>query len=118
MRVHLARLLAGGHRVIVADEPITSLDVKIQLDFLNTLKFEVSKGVAVVVSLHDLSLAAQFCDRLLVLNQGAVVIDAAPDLALSDAILTRVFQISAERVAMPVGFALVPRREVGGPDVQ
>jgi len=110
MRVHLARILAGGHRAIVADEPITSLDVKFQLDFLHTLQQQARQGAGVVISLHDLSLAAQFCDRLVVLKHGEVVVEAQPAIALSDDILAPVFEIDAERVATRAGLTLVPRR--------
>jgi iron complex transport system ATP-binding protein len=111
VRVHLARLLAGGHRVSLADEPITSLDVKFQLDLLALLKHEVDNGVAVVISLHDLTLASRFCDRIVVLDHGEIVVDGAPGDALSDEILTTVFGVSAERVATGEGVLLVPRRE-------
>jgi len=113
MRVHLARILAGGHRAIVTDEPITSLDVKFQLDFLHTLQQQARQGAGVLISLHDLSLAAQFCDRLVVLKRGEIVIEGRPEIALSNDILAAVFEIDAERISTPGGIALVPRRTHG-----
>lgn len=108
MRVHLARLLAGGHRGIVADEPITSLDVKYQLHFMSLLKGQVASGLAVVVSLHDLSLAARFCDRLVVLQGGHLVVSDTPERALSDATLARVFEVKADRFRTDHGTSIIP----------
>lgn len=108
MRVHLARLLAGEHRVIVADEPTTSLDPKYQLHFLAVLKRQALQGTAVVISLHDLSLAARFCDRLVVLNNGAVAVEGTPDQALNDRTLATVFGVHATRIKTAAGFSIIP----------
>jgi len=108
MRVHLARLLAGGHRGILADEPTTSLDAKYQLHFLSVLKQQAANGVGVMVSLHDLSLATRFCDRLVVLQGGRVVATDIPERALDDATLATVFEVRAERLQTPYGTAVVP----------
>lgn len=108
MRVHLARLLAGEHRVIIADEPIASLDAKYQLHFMDVLRKQVAKGVVVIISLHDLSLAARHCDRIVVLDNGHVAEDDTPLSALSDATLAEVFEIRAERLHSEEGVSIVP----------
>ena len=108
MRVHLARLLAGEHRVIVADEPTASLDPKYQLHFLEVLKRQALQGTAVVLSLHDLSLAARFCDRLVVLDNGAVAVEGTPEQALNDRTLGTVFGVQATRVRTTTGVSIVP----------
>jgi iron complex transport system ATP-binding protein len=108
MRVHLARLLAGEHRGIVADEPTSSLDAKYQLHFLSVLKQQAAKGTGVMVTLHDLSLAARYCDRLVVLKDGRVVVADVPEVALDDATLAAVFEIRAERLQTSDGISIVP----------
>ncbi len=108
MRVHLARLLAGKHRAIIADEPITSLDPKYQLHFLSVLEREASQGTAVVISLHDLALASRFCHRLIVLNNGAVAVADIPERALDDATLATVFGVQATRLHTDSGLSIVP----------
>ena len=94
MRVHLARLLCGDHEVFVADEPITSLDPKFQLDVLTRLRQSARAGAGVVISIHDLGLAVRFCDRLLVLDRGRIVADDFVERALSDEILHTVFHVA------------------------
>ncbi|MBI4694744.1 MAG: ABC transporter ATP-binding protein [Gammaproteobacteria bacterium] len=97
MRVHIARLLAGGHAALCADEPTASLDPYYQLDIMETLRQVAAGGIGVLVVLHELELAARYCDRLIVLADGAVAAEGPPDLALSDEVLARVFRVSAVR---------------------
>lgn len=108
MRVHLARLLAGRHRGIIADEPITSLDAKYQLHFLSVLKRQAATGIGVLITLHDLSLATRYCDRLVVLKDGRVVANDVPEAALDDATLAAVFEVRAERLHTADGTSIVP----------
>jgi iron complex transport system ATP-binding protein len=102
-RVLLARALAVGAPVLLADEPAAFLDPAHQLRLMEVLREEARRGAAVVVTLHDLPLAARACDEILVLHQGAVAAAGKPAEALSDAVLARVFAIAAHRVADPEG---------------
>jgi iron complex transport system ATP-binding protein len=97
-RVLLARALAVGAPVLLADEPAAFLDPAHQLRLMELLQEEAARGAAVIVTLHDLALASRFCDEILVLHQGAVAASGAPQDALSDAVLASVFAIAAERV--------------------
>ena len=99
MRAHLARLLAGEHRILLLDEPTASLDPQHQLEVMATLKNLVDDGLAVAVVLHDLALATRYCTELLVLQHGSVVTRGVPSLALNDACLADVFGVRAERAA-------------------
>ena len=88
-RVLLARALAVEAPVLLADEPIAMLDPYHQLDVLGTLRAYAAGGDTsssqrlVVVVLHDLGLAARFCDRVLLMDDGAIVGDGAPDATLA-----------------------------------
>lgn len=106
-RVLFARALATGAHILMADEPAAHLDPAHQLRLMELLREEASRGVAVVVTLHDLSLASRFCDDLVVLRAGRVVAQGAPGEALSDATLAETFGISAVRMEGP-GAAIVP----------
>ena len=66
-RLLLARVLATEADVMLADEPVASLDPAYALDAMTLLRAEAARGVCVVVSLHDLGLAARFADRVIVL---------------------------------------------------
>lgn len=104
-RVLLARALATGADILLADEPAAFLDPAHQLHLMALLREEAARGAAVAVSLHDLPLAARHCDRLIVLHQGKVAAEGAPEAALSDAVLAEVFSVAAERRdALPVSF--------------
>jgi len=72
-RVMVARLLAAAPRVVLADEPVAALDAYHQLHVMELLVRRARAGAAVAVVLHDLGLAARFCDRILLLDGGRVV---------------------------------------------
>jgi len=98
-RVLLARALAVEAPVLLVDEPIAMLDPYHQLDVMSTLR-DYTKGNRdgakcrlVVAVLHDLGLAARFCDRVLLMNGGAIVGDGAPDAALGAAAIRAHYRV-------------------------
>ena len=93
MRVHLARLHAGQHALLLVDEPTAALDPRAQLQVLTALRALAAAGCGVLLVLHDLPLAARYCDRLLVLADGQAVVCDSPAVALSDARLAAVFGV-------------------------
>jgi len=105
-RAHLARALAQGASVLLLDEPIAGHDLVHQLQALELLRATVDgkdgkdgkDGTArgAIVALHDLSLAARFCDRILLLDDGALRADAPPAQVLTAETLARVFGVRAE----------------------
>jgi iron complex transport system ATP-binding protein len=97
MRVLLARALAVEAEFLLADEPITALDPAHQLDAMGLLRAISRSGTGVVAVLHDLTLAARFCDRLVVLAGGRVAADAPPERSLSDPLLHAAFGIAVLR---------------------
>lgn len=92
-RVLLARALAVGAPLLLADEPTASLDPYYQISIMQCLKNETGSGKTVITSLHDLSLARQYCDRIWVMQDGKLVADDVPKTALSETILADVFRI-------------------------
>lgn len=95
VRVMLARVLAGAPDVLLADEPVAGLDPHYQLQVMEVLRASADAGRTVVVVLHDLTLAARFCDRVVLLDHGRVAADGAPIDVLSPDSLHEVFGVTA-----------------------
>jgi len=96
-RVALARVLAVEAPIVLADEPIASLDPRYQIDVMLNLRSAADRGVLVVLVTHDLGLAARFADTVLVLSDGRLVAQGKPAQALSEQVMADVFRISAYR---------------------
>jgi iron complex transport system ATP-binding protein len=94
-RALLARALAVEAPALIADEPLASLDPAHQLAGMALLRAQADAGVLVVAVLHDLALAARHCDRVIVLDGGAIVADGAPYEALGPELLAATFGIRA-----------------------
>jgi iron complex transport system ATP-binding protein len=102
-RVLLARLLAVQAPLLVADEPAAGLDPDAQLMALDLLRAEAGQGRGIVVTLHDLTLAARSCDRVVVLNKGRIAAEGAPLQALSPTVLEEAFRLRGEWIETPTG---------------
>ncbi len=120
-RVQMARALVqldasggpDGPRALLLDEPTASLDIAHQQSTLRLARRLAREGHAVVAVLHDLNLAARFCDRVVVMASGTVRADAAPGAALQPAILYRAFGVTMHRAELPNGrFFLFPDNDL------
>jgi iron complex transport system ATP-binding protein len=92
-RVLLARALAVQAPILLTDEPVASLDPAQQLAMMSLLQKQARRGRTIVTVLHDLSLAANFCDRLIALGDGRVVADGTPENILHSGALDRLFGV-------------------------
>ncbi|MFI2104848.1 ATP-binding cassette domain-containing protein [Isoptericola sp. NPDC019693] len=100
-RVHMARALAQEPALILLDEPTNHLDIAAQLDALRVLRELADRGVTVLAALHDLQLAAQHCDHVVLLADGRVV--AAGDVrdVLVPDVLDPVYGVRTEVLTHP-----------------
>ena len=112
-RALLARLLVARAPLLVADEPAAGLDPDAQLLAMDLFREEAARGAAVVLTLHDLGLAARSCDRLCVLHAGRVVADGPPAEALTPAVLATAFGLEGGLQQTVEGPVVVARR-LGG----
>jgi iron complex transport system ATP-binding protein len=93
-RVLIARVLAQSTPLIMADEPVAGLDPAHQFSLMRVFSKLAQGGKSVLVSMHDLGLAAQYCTRLVMIHRGKLVADGTPREVLSDDRLRDVFQVS------------------------
>ena len=94
-RALIARALAGEPTWLLADEPLTGLDLGHQLDAADLLQRIAHGGVGVVVTLHDLSFAARTADRIVVMAEGRILADGQPTEALNPGVLSRAYAVDA-----------------------
>ncbi len=93
-RVLLARALVTEPDILLADEPVSALDPAHQLDVMTLLSEHCEAGHAVIVVLHDLNLAAHYCQRLQLLYEGSTLADGEVEAVLSEENLMRAYEIA------------------------
>lgn len=98
-RVLLARALVQQTPMLILDEPTNHLDIAHQLDMLDLIR---GLGVTTLTALHDLNLAAEYCDRLYVLHAGGVAASGNPEEVLRPYLLATVFGVGATPIVNPV----------------
>ncbi|MGA4515777.1 ABC transporter ATP-binding protein [Solibacillus silvestris] len=91
-RVMLARALAQQASILILDEPTNHLDIEHQLHLMDLVK---DLPITIVAALHDLNLAAAYCDELIVMNNGTLHIHGSPENVLTTPMLKEVFHIDA-----------------------
>lgn len=101
-RVLLARALAQEPAALLLDEPTASLDINHQVRVLGLVADLVADGQAALAAIHDLDLAARFCDRLCLLHDGSIRAQGPPEQVLSDSRLAEAFETTTAVTHNPV----------------
>jgi len=110
-RVVVARALAQEARIVLLDEPTAALDIGHQqqaLELLDVLRGE--SALTLVAAMHDLTLAAQYADRMVLLDSGRVVADGSPRDVLTEALIGRHYEAAIQVVDVDGRIAVVPSR--------
>jgi iron complex transport system ATP-binding protein len=108
-RVQFARVLAqiweipeNGIRYLMLDEPLSSLDISYQHEFLRLAEELLGRHTVLIAILHDINLAVQYADRLFFLKDGEMIADGKPAQVLNEELIQHVFGIKASIVANPL----------------
>jgi iron complex transport system ATP-binding protein len=109
-RVSLARVLAQDTAVVLLDEPTAALDLRHQEDVLGVARELAAAGRAVVIVLHDLSLAGAVADRVALLAEGRLVAIGSPKQVLTAAAVSRVYGVDVEVIERDGTLLVVPLR--------
>lgn len=113
-RVLIARALAQDADLLLADEPTAGLDPAHQIELMQILRGLTARGRTVIVSLHDLALAARWCSRLILLHEGALAVDGKPDEVLTEHWLRTVYGVSAYFAHTEAGLVVQPLQITSG----
>jgi len=97
-KIYLAMALAQDTKTILMDEPTTYLDVCHQLETMALVRKLAKQGKAVVLALHDLCLALETADQIVVLSDGALQITGTPEEVYGSGILERVMGVRLQQV--------------------
>ena len=101
--IYLAMALAQKTETILMDEPTTYLDIRRQLEIMNTGRELAARGKAVVLVLHDIALALERADRVAVLREGALVCWDIPETVFRSGVLQQTFRVGLHRMDTPHG---------------
>lgn len=102
-RVILARALAQDTPIMLLDEPVSQLDIQHQIGMMTLLRQLVEdEGLTVIVVLHDLNLACQYSDELLLLDKGHLASTGAPEVVLTPQVMKEVYALNATIIENPV----------------
>tara|TARA_B100000579_G_scaffold265388_1_gene218818 strand:- start:74 stop:580 length:507 start_codon:yes stop_codon:yes gene_type:complete len=106
-RAFLSLALAQDARTLLLDEPTTFLDVNYQLQFLDLLKnLNTEQGLSIITVLHDVNLAARYCDRIAVLKDGRLIAIDSPKKVLTTELMKEAFQVQTSQIETPIGMQI------------
>ena len=102
-KCYIAMALAQDSPTILMDEPTSFLDISHQLQLMALVRDLAHQGKAMVLVLHDLGLALQYADRLILMNEGRLILSGTPEEVFQSGQLEDVFAVHAHRTETPAG---------------
>lgn len=93
-RVYIARALSQKPKLLLLDEPVSHLDIKYQVEILTLLKNLAQNGILVLAVLHDINLASQFCEELIIMKEGSILSRGKPQDILSPKNIRTAFSVN------------------------
>ena len=106
-RAFLSLALAQDAKTLLLDEPTTFLDLRYQIQFLDLLKtLNIEQKLSIITVIHDLNLAARYCDRIALIKDGELLKIDKPREVLTQEIMKQAFQIETCQIETPIGFQI------------
>ena len=106
-RAFLALALAQDAKIILLDEPTTFLDIRYQLQFFDLLKrLNIEEELSIITVIHDVNLAARYCDRIAVMKEGELLGIDVPRKILTNKIMKTAFNVESCLIETPVGLQM------------
>ena len=106
-RAYLALALAQDSKIILLDEPTTFLDIRYQLQFFELLKrLNKEEELSIITVIHDINLAARYCDRLAVMKEGELLGIDIPSKILTKEMMVKAFNVETCLIETPVGLQM------------
>jgi iron complex transport system ATP-binding protein len=111
-RVFLARALAQGGRILLLDEPTSALDIGHQQEVLDLVdRLRAERGLTVLSTMHDLSIAGEYADRMVLLDDGRVIATGTPREVLTEELLAKHYRVRVKVIVGEHGPLVVPVRK-------
>ena len=106
-RAYLALALAQDSKIILLDEPTTFLDIRYQLQFFELLKrLNKEEELSIITVIHDINLAARYCDRLAVMKEGELLGIDIPSKILTREMMAKAFNVETCLIETPIGLQM------------
>ena len=112
-RAFLAMIIAQNSKILLLDEPTTFLDINYQIKLLESLKKLLQiKKISIITVLHDVNLAARFCDRIAILKEGKLIDINTPEKVLNPENFKKAFEIDSHIISTPFGLQIIPASKI------
>ena len=112
-RAFLAMIIAQNSKILLLDEPTTFLDINYQIKLLESLKKLLQiKKISIITVLHDVNLAARFCDRIAILKEGKLIDINTPKKVLNPENFKKAFEIDSHIINTPFGLQIIPASKI------
>ena len=106
-RAFLSLALAQDAKTLLLDEPTTFLDLRYQLQFLDLLKkINHEQEISIITVIHDLNLAARYCDRIAVIKEGELLAIGSPRKVLNNQLMKKAFRVETCQIETPIGLQI------------
>ncbi len=100
--IFIAKALAQQPQILLLDEPISALDIRYQLKVLELVHELTKRGITAIAALHDLNLAARYCNKLILLCNGKILQQGSPDKVINQNSIRKAYEVESHICKDPI----------------